>query len=117
MFNWDKTYVNALVASYLYAGILTDTGRFLYLSTRPETFELCSKLIDKKFDRDIIYRSIYLKSLKQSRFESYVINKIKMYKDLKFGYAVIPRNAFDKFDIDLRLSMVHVFNNISELDI
>ncbi len=117
MLNWDETYVSALVALYLYAGILTDTGRFLYSTTRPETFALCSKLIEKKFDRDIIYKSVYLKSLKQSKFESYVVSRIQINKDLKFGYAVIPRNTFNKFDIDLRLSMVHVFNNISELEV
>ncbi len=117
MFNWDKTYVSAPVAAYLYAGILTDTGRFLYSSTRSETFELCAKLLEKKFDRDTLYRSIYLKSLKQSKFESYIVSRIQINKDLKFGYAIIPRNAFDKFDIDLRISMVHVFNNIRELEV
>ena len=117
LFNWDETYVSALVASYLYAGILTDTARFLYITTRPETFNLAAKLISKDFNRGIIYNAIYLKSFKQSRFESYVVSKIKMNKDLKFGYVVIPRHAFDKFDIDLRLSMVHVFNNINELEV
>ena len=117
MYNWDAKYVSEWVALYLYAGILTDTSRFLHDTTRQETFELAAKLISKKIDCNLIYNSIYLKSFKQLRFESYIINLIKVDKDLKFGYAVIPRNAFNKFDIDLRLSMVHVFNNIENLDV
>lgn len=117
MFNWDEKYVSERVALYLYAGILTDTARFLHDTTRQKTFELAAKLISKKFDRNLIHKSIYLKSYKQLQFESYIGRLIKFDKNLRFGYAVIPRNAFDKFNIDLRLSMVHVFNNIKELDV
>lgn len=117
MYNWDEKYVSERVALYLYAGILTDTARFLYDTTRQKTFELAAKLISKKLDRNLIHKSIYLKSFRQLRFESYIASLIKFDKDLRFGYAVIPRNAFDKFDIDLRFSMVHVFNNVKELDV
>ena len=41
----------------------------------------------------------------------------KLNKNFKFGYVVIPKNAFEKYDIDLRMSMVHVFNNINELEV
>ena len=117
LYEWDQLYVSEIVASYLYAGIITDTGRFLYESTRPETFTLASQLIDRNFDRNEIYKSVYLKSFKQSRFESYVVSKIKLNKNFKFGYVIIPKNAFEKYDIDLRMSMVHVFNNINELEV
>ena len=49
MYNWDEKYVSERVALYLYAGILTDTARFLYDTTRQKTFELAAKLISKKF--------------------------------------------------------------------
>ena len=117
LYEWDEAYLSAIVASYLYAGIITDTGRFIYESTRPETFFLSSQLIKRNFDRNDIYKSVYLKSFKQYKFESYLVSKIKLYKNVKFGYVVIPRNAFDRYDIELRTSMVHVFNNIKELHV
>lgn len=117
MYDWDPKYVSERVALYLYAGILTDTSRFLYDSTRQQTFELAAKLISKKIDRNLIHKPIYFKSFRQLKFESYIADLIKLDKDLRFGYAVIPRNAYNKFDIDLRFSMVHVFNNINELDV
>ncbi len=117
LLEWDPEAIDNLAASYLYAGLVTDTARFLYPSTRKETLEVASKLISLNFDRSKLNNSLYLKSLKQSKFESYIMSLLKSYKNLKFGYAIIPKNAYDKYDIDLRMSMVHVFNNVKELEV
>lgn len=117
LFDWDPVYVDTLVASYLYAGIITDTGRFLYAQTRDQTLALASKLLALNFDRQKLNDVIYLKSIKQATFEHYVFNRFHYEEELKFGYAIIPKNAYDKFDVDLRLSMVHVFNGLKNLEV
>lgn len=117
LFDWDPIYVDSLIASYLYAGIVTDTGRFLYSQTREQTLMLASKLLALGFDRQKLNDVIYLKSIKQANFEHYVFNRFKYDEDLKFGYAVIPKDAYDKFDVELRLSMVHVFNGLINLEV
>lgn len=116
-YEWDPNCVDLITAGYLYAGLITDTARFLYPSTRKETLEIASKLVGLKFNRDKLYRSLYLKSLKQSKFESFIVSLLKTNKKLKFGYAVIPKNSYKKYDIGLKMSMVHVFNNIKELEV
>lgn len=101
----------------MYAGIVTDTNRFLYLNTRPSTFQLASKLLTTNFDRQRINDAIYLKTLKEAKFDSYVMNQVKFMKDLKFAYAILAKNSFEKYGIELRMSMVHVLNNIKGLEI
>ena len=117
LFQWDEKAVDKIVAGYLYAGIITDTGRFLYPTVHWQTFEIGAKLVEKGFNRQRLNDAVYLKSSVQTKFEYYVLSLLKHDHDLRFGYAVIPKNAYDKFNVELRLSMVHVFSNIKDLDV
>jgi phosphoesterase RecJ-like protein len=78
---------------------------------------LTSKLLETNFNRAKINDAIYLKSFKEARFSSYVMNKVKFMPKYKFAYAVLPKNCYEHFGITLRLSMVHVLNNIKGLEV
>lgn len=117
LYEWDEKYISPIVASYLYAGIITDTARFLYPKTRSRTFAVASKLIATNFDRERLNDILYQVSYTQYKFNYYVLNLLKYFKRYRFGYAIIPKNAFKKYNIKLRNSMVHIFNNIRELDV
>jgi phosphoesterase RecJ-like protein len=69
------------------------------------------------FERTKIHDAIYLKSLKEAKFSSYVMNRVKFMEKYKFAYAILPKNCYDRFGIKLRFSMVHVFNNIMNLEV
>ena len=114
---WDPECIDKIVVGYLYAGLITDTGRFLYPSVHKETFELASKLVSTGFNRQRLNDAVYLKSSIQTKFEYYVHSLLKHNQELKFGYAIIPKNAYNKYQVELRLSMVHVFSNIKNLDV
>lgn len=117
LFKWDQKYILAPTAQMLYAGIVTDTNRFLYMNTRPNTFALAAKLLTIQFNRQRINDAIYLKSWVEARFDSYVMNRVKLVKNLKFAYVILAKNSFDKYHVELRMSMVHVLNNIKDLEI
>lgn len=117
LYEWDANFVYQNTAAYLYAGIVTDTGRFLYLTTNASTFALTAKLLETNFDRSKINDAIYLKTFKESQFSSYVMNKVHMLSRYKFAYAILPKNCYNRFGINLRLSMVHVLNNIKGLEV
>ena len=117
LLEWDSSYVDKICAGYLYAGIITDTGRFLYPSVHYKTFKIAAELVEKDFNRQRLNDAVYLKTSTQTKFEYYVHSLFKHDHDLKFGYAIIPKNAYDKYNVELRLSMVHVFNNIKNLEV
>lgn len=117
LFSWEPNFVTSSVAGYLYAGLITDTGRFLHSNTLDSTYESAAKLIRTGFDREKVHNAIYLRSLKEVKFDSYIIERVLCDYNLGFAYAIIPKNAFNKFDIDLRMSYVHVLNNIQNLEV
>jgi len=61
-----KLKVNKLEASYLYTGIVTDTGRFHFPSTGPRTHEIASRLLETGFDFSRINDLIYSKKAYES---------------------------------------------------
>lgn len=43
----------------VYCGMMTDTGGFIYNSSRPEIYFIISQLLTKRIDKDRIYRNVY----------------------------------------------------------
>lgn len=111
----SKLKLSSQCAKYLYAGIVTDTGRFLHANTLPSTYEVTSKLISTGFRRSEVHESIYLRDAKQIKFTNYLMKKLVIDKGV--AYFVIPKGAHKKFNIFPQLSMVHLLSDIKDVDI
>ncbi len=55
----DPKLVDRVIATCLYAGIMSDTGSFNYNSSQPETYRVLSELLKRGIDKDHIYSMIY----------------------------------------------------------
>ncbi|MFC4388230.1 bifunctional oligoribonuclease/PAP phosphatase NrnA [Gracilibacillus marinus] len=100
---FEKEQSNGLVmndkaASLLYAGIVGDTGRFLFPSTSNETFEIASKLVTYQFDRTEIYRQMYSTSLKMARLKGYVLQHVEVSKT-GVSYVKLTKEILKQFDV------------------
>ena len=62
----------------LYLGIVTDTDRFKFKSTSPETLHIAAKLRDVGVDVDEISSHIYLETQNFIKFKAYIYKKIKL---------------------------------------
>ena len=60
-------------ARLLYAGIVGDTGRFLFNNTTPHTLQVAAELIKKDFDPTAINNRMNTVTLGQARLQGYVI--------------------------------------------
>lgn len=59
-FNLQKRdFINRKIATYLYAGIMTDTGSFRYPRTTEKTFSVCADLVKRGADPIWLYDEIY----------------------------------------------------------
>lgn len=87
--------MNKKIATMLYIGIDTDTGRFMYSSTTDETMQKVSKLMCYGIDINEINIKLY-RSMSKNIFDLYklAINKINFYKD--FAYLVLENDDFLK---------------------
>ncbi|MBG9982054.1 bifunctional oligoribonuclease/PAP phosphatase NrnA [Aerococcaceae bacterium DSM 111020] len=81
----------------LYAGIVADTGRFLYNPT-PETFEMAMHLVTYPIDTRKITDQFSEKSVEEARFEGYAYQNIQFY-DEGVASLVITRDIMRQYGI------------------
>lgn len=75
--------LTSLAAKSLYTGMVTDSGRFRYDSTKAQTFRLAAFLMEQEFDVNDIYRNLYA--------DSYESRKLKAQYTLKIQFT--PKNV------------------------
>lgn len=61
-------------ARLLYAGIVGDTGRFMYSNTTPETFRICRSLLQNGFSFTELYEQLYRTKLSVARLKGHVLS-------------------------------------------
>ncbi len=87
-------------ARLLFAGIVGDTGRFLFPSATLKTFEAAGNLIQYDFDRNVLYNGMYemdrkLLNLQGYLYQNFIIDEygaahIKVSKDVLKEFDVTP---------------------------
>ena len=74
----DELKIDPETANCIYAGMVTDSGRFRFRSVSGETLRLAGMLLDIGINTDLLYANLYLKDYKNLKFEAYVQNRIKL---------------------------------------
>lgn len=85
-------------AKHLYAGIVGDTGRFLYPSTTQKTFEVAGELIKSDFDRNALYNGMYEMERKLLHLQGYIYQNFKML-DSGAAFVKITKEVLQQFDV------------------
>ena len=104
-------------AEKLYIGLVSDTNRFLFSYTTAKTFDLVSKLIDEtKLDFTTLYEKLYLRPVREVRFEGYIANNLKI-TDNGVGYIMLDDSILSEYGVDAATAgnMVNNFNYIEEI--
>ena len=86
-------------ARLLYAGIVGDTGRFLYPSTTDKTFLYAGELIHYGFNRTEIYNGLYDVDEAVVRLNGYVFENFKMDEN-GVGSMVITKEIMERFKVN-----------------
>lgn len=78
-----QTFKNELVidkeaATYIFCGMVTDSGRFRYEATTGETLRLASMLLDLGVDTETLYANLYLEDFDFLKFQAYVYEKMQV---------------------------------------
>lgn len=106
-------------AKALFTGMVTDSGRFLYDSTTPRTFELASYLTSAGFKRDDIFKNLYASDFKNVRNRASFIMKIQFTKN-NVAFIYTTREEFATLDMDVfsvSRGMVNTMADIKGVDI
>lgn len=94
----DELKIDTEAATYLYAGLVTDSGRFRFRSVSGETMRLAGMLLDQGVDTDILYANLYMKDFDEFKFQGYVLNNIKITEN-GVAYIYIDRATMKEYGI------------------
>ena len=107
----DELVLDKEGATYIYTGMVTDSGRFRYRSVSGDTLRLAGMLLDFGIDTDRLYANLYLDEYNALKFRAYVYNNMKM-TDNGGVYIYVDRRMQKRFG----LTSEQASNVISSLD-
>ncbi|MBQ5930607.1 MAG: bifunctional oligoribonuclease/PAP phosphatase NrnA [Clostridia bacterium] len=74
----DELKIDKEAATYIYCGMVTDSGRFRFREVSGETLRLAGVILAQGVDTDTLFAHLYLKDFNSLKFESYVYKKMKI---------------------------------------
>ncbi|WP_033148563.1 bifunctional oligoribonuclease/PAP phosphatase NrnA [Prevotella sp. P6B1] len=94
------TQLDKAFAVPVYCGMMTDTGGFIYNSSRPEIYFIISELLTKRIDKDRIYRNVYHNySEDRIRLMGYVMyEKLVYLPDYHAAFYSLTRDELKRFN-------------------
>ena len=107
----DELVLDKEGATYIYTGMVTDSGRFRYRSVSGDTLRLAGMLLDFGIDTDRLYANLYLDEYNALKFKAYVYNNMKM-TDNGVVYIYVDKRMQKRFG----LTSEQASNVISSLD-
>lgn len=117
LLEWDKKNISVSTSNYLYAGIITDTNRFLYSAVLPSTYQIVSELVKIGCQRQKVHQAIYTREVNDLLFQKYVIKKAHFDQKLGLAWVKIPKKSYHHYKIRYYNSMVNTLANINKIKI
>lgn len=108
--NWKLSNESARL---LFAGIIGDTGRFLYPSTTTKTFEVAGQLIQYDFNTTELYNGMYEKEPNLLQLQGYLYQNFVMDEN-GACYIKLTKEILQKFQVSVSETslLVSSFSNI-----
>lgn len=94
----DGWQLTSTGARFLFAGIVGDTGRFMYPSTTVQTFQRASELLKYDFDREALFEGMYEIERKVLDLQGYIYQNFRM-DEHGAAYIKIDQETLAKFNV------------------
>ncbi len=91
--------ISTTAASYLYMGLVTDTGNFAYNSNNPETFEIAAALLRKGVNKNRIYARAFNQQKDNSmRLQGCALaHSMKIKRDLGVALITLSKDVLRRY--------------------
>ena len=73
----DTLKIDTLAATCLYAGIVTDSGRFMFNSVSPKTLRLSAVLLEQKIQTDTLFNYLNVETMSALKNRAKLISRIR----------------------------------------
>lgn len=100
-------------ARLIYAGIVGDTGRFLFPSTTKQTLQYAAELVTYDFDRTALYNNLYSEDMNVLRLRGHILKEFELL-DSGLCAVKLTKDLLEKFDVtsDESSQLVSVFGSV-----
>ncbi len=96
----DELKINSAAATYLYTGMVTDTGRFKYSGVNGNTLRSAATLLDVGVDTDTLYARLYLETFDYLKFKAQIFQRMQITEN-GIAYIFIDKAMQEEFGLSL----------------
>ena len=94
----DELKIDSQAATYLYTGMITDSGRFQFSSVSGDTLRLAGMLLDVGINTEVMFAHLQLKDFNELKLKAHIYKKMKITPN-GVAYIHIDRATMDKFGL------------------
>ncbi len=95
----NNEFIDKEIATYIYSGILTDTGSFRYPLTSGKTHNIISELFKKGVNHTDIHEKIYDNySFSRTNLLGVALQKLRLISDLGVAYTILSKDNLEKYN-------------------
>ena len=105
----DTLKINSQAATYLYTGMVTDSGRFKYDGVNGNTMRCAAVLLDVGVDTETLFARLYLEAYEYLKFKAHIYNRMQVTEN-GVAYIYIDRAMQEEFGLSLEQASACVGN-------
>lgn len=106
----DRLKMSPEAATYIYLGMVTDSGRFRFEGVTGETMRLAGALLDCGVNTEMLFANLYVDEFETLKLKSYVYDNIQLTKN-GVAYIYMSEDVQKQFNLNLE----DASNVVSEL--
>ena len=95
----DQLKMDSEAATYLYTGMVTDSGRFKYSGVSGDTLRNAAVLLDVGVDTDTLFARLYLEAFEYLKFKAYLYERMQITEN-GVAYIYIDKAMQEEFNLN-----------------
>ena len=94
----DELKIDSEAATYLYTGMVTDSGRFKYDGVNGDTMRAAGTLLDVGVDTQILFARLYLEAYEYLKFKAHIYQRMQITEN-GVAYIYIDKAMQEEFQL------------------
>ena len=99
----DQLKIDSQAATYLYTGMVTDSGRFKYDGVNGETMRCAGLLLDVGVDTERLFARLYLEAFEYLKFKAEIYRRMQITEN-GVAYIVVDKAMQEEFGLTLEMA-------------
>ena len=99
----DRLKMDSQAATYLYTGMVTDSGRFRYDGVSGETMRCAGVLLDVGVDTENLFARLYLEAFEYLKFKAEIYRRMQITEN-GVAYIIVDKAMQEEFGLTLEMA-------------